>query len=269
MTAPLLAPPQPRSYGPINWVGLQTLLAREVGRFWKVAGQTVFAPLVSGLLYMLVFAVALGGRASPLGEGRFVDFLAPGLIMLGVINNAFANSSSSMIIAKVQGNSTDFLMPPLSALELTLAFIGGAVARGLLVGLVTAVALAPFAQTWPQHWGVALFFAAMAAVIFGALGLIGGIWADKFDKLATVTNFIVLPLTFLSGTFYAIDSLPEPFRSIGHWNPVFFLIDGFRMGFIGQSDGSWALGAALSFLLAAGLSAAAWAVLRSGWKLKA
>lgn len=269
MAAPLIAPPQPRSYGPVNWIGLKTLLEREVGRFWKVAGQTVLAPLISGLLYMMVFAVALGDRPSPIGAVRFVDFLAPGLMMLGIINNAFANSSSSMVIAKVQGNATDFLMPPLSALELALAFIGGALARGVLVGLVTGLALAPFADVWPQNWAPVLFHAVMASVIFGALGLLGGIWADKFDKLATVTNFVILPLTFLSGTFYAVDALPEPFRTIGHWNPVFFLIDGFRSGFIGQSDGPWALGAVLTLLLALALSAISWAVLRSGWKLKA
>lgn len=270
MNAPLLAaPPQPRTYGPVNWVGLRTLLWREVGRFLKVAGQTIFAPLVSSVLYMMIFSVVMRGREAPLGEVDFATFLAPGLIMLGIINNAFANSSSSVIIAKMQGNATDFLMSPLSALELALAFIGGAVVRGLLVGLVSAVALAPFADVWPQNLAAVLYYGLLAAVIFGALGLMGGVWADKFDKLATVTNFVILPLTFLSGTFYAIDALPEPFRSIGHWNPVFFLIDGFRMGFVGEADGPWLLGAAVSFLIAAALCLGCWALLRSGWKLKA
>jgi len=269
MTASLLRVPQPRRYGAVNWIGLRALFAREVGRFMKVAGQTVLAPLVTGLLYMLVFSVAIGGRPSPLGGGRFVDFLAPGLIMLGIINNAFANSSSSMIIAQVQGNATDFLMPPLSALELACAFIGGAVARGFLVGVMTAAAFVPFADLRPFNLGVVLYFGLAASVMFGALGLIGGIWADKFDKLATVTNFIILPLTFLSGTFYAIDALPEPLRSVGRYNPVFLLIDGFRFGFTGAADGSVWLDAAGALACAAAMCVAAWAVLRSGWKLKA
>jgi ABC-2 type transport system permease protein len=189
--------------------------------------------------------------------------------MLGVINNAFANSSSSIIIAKVQGNATDFLMSPLSALELAAAFIGGAAARGVLVGVMTALALAPFADLTPAHWAAVAYFGVTASVLFGALGLIGGVWADKFDKLATVTNFIILPLTFLSGTFYAIDALPEPLRSIGHYNPVFLLIDGFRYGFTGVADGAPLWNALGALACAAGLCVAAWAVLRSGWKLKA
>jgi len=190
-------------------------------------------------------------------------------MMMGIINNAFANSSSSLIIAKVQGNATDFLMPPLAPFELAIAFIGGAAVRGVLVGLASAFALAFFADVTPSNWLAALYFSTLAAVIFGALGLLGGIWADKFDHLAAFTNFVVTPLTFLSGTFYAVDSLPAPLDTIGHWNPVFWLIDGFRFGFVGQADGNLAVSAVASLALAVGLCGFCWAVLRSGWRLKA
>lgn len=260
---------RPRLYGNVNWIGLRTLLEREIFRFLKVGGQTILAPLVSSILFMMIFSVALGAR-SQAGTGlSYADFLAPGLMMLGLINNAFANTSSSLIIAKIQGNSVDFLMPPLSALELTIAFLGGAVARGLLVALASAISMIPFADVLPVHWGVVFYFALMAAIIFGAIGLIGGIWADKFDQLATVTNFVVLPLTMLSGTFFSLDRLPEWVRPFAHANPVFLLIDGFRYGYTGRADGDVAIGAVVAFTLAAGLSLACWALLRSGWRLKA
>ena len=264
--------PVARRYSGMNWLGLQTLVAREIKRFMKVAAQTLIAPLMMTILYIAVFALALGGtggRSSPIGNVSYIDFLAPGLIMMGIINNAFQNASSSLIIAKIQGNSVDFLMPPLSALELTIAFIGGAAARGILVGIASAIAVSPFAHVVPQHWWAVGVFIIAASVIFGAIGLLCGIWADKFDHLAAATNFIVTPLTFLSGTFYSVTALPEPFRSVAHWNPVFFLIDGFRYGFIGHSDGALGVAAVVSLLAAAALSALCWAVLRSGWRLKA
>jgi ABC-2 type transport system permease protein len=260
---------QPRRYGRVNWIGLRTLLEREIFRFLKVGGQTVLAPLVSSVLFMMIFSVALGARGHGDGALTYADFLAPGLMMLGLINNAFANTSSSLIIAKMQGNSVDFLMPPLSALELTIAFLGGSVARGMLVAIASAVSMIPFADVVPVHWEVVFYFALMAALIFGAIGLIGGIWADKFDQLATVTNFVVLPLTMLSGTFFSLDRLSEWARPWAHANPVFLLIDGFRYGYTGRADGDVLIGASVAFALAAALSLASWALLRSGWRLKA
>lgn len=259
----------PRRYGAINAVGLRTLVAREIWRFLKVSGQTIVAPLVSTVLFMMVFTLALGRGASPFPGVSYAEFLAPGLIMMAVQSNAFANSASSLVIAKVQGNSVDFLMPPLAAWELTVAFVVGAAARGLMVGLAAWLAVAPFADVLPQHLWAVLVFALAASVIFGALGLVAGIWADKFDNLAAVNNFVITPLTFLSGTFYAIDALPEPFATIGHWNPVFFLIDGFRYGFVGAHDGPLWEGVLISLVLAIGLSVACWALLRSGYRLKA
>src|SRR5262249_40235616 len=190
-------------------------------------------------------------------------------VMMSILSNAFQNSASSIVIAKVQGNSVDFLMPPLSAFELTVAFIIGAAARGLLVGFVSLISVSFFAHDlWPMHPALALYYALMASVIFGAIGLIGGIWADKFDHIAAVTNFVVLPLTFLSGTFYSVNALPGVFRVVSHWNPVFFLIDGFRFGFIGAHDADLWLGAAVSGVLATVLCVIAWAMLKSGYKMR-
>lgn len=259
----------PRRYGAVNWLGLQTLLSREIMRFLKVSAQTLVAPLVSTVLFMAVFSLALGPNGSPFPGVRYVDFLAPGLLMMAILSNAFANSSSSLVIAKVQGNSVDFLMPPLSAAELTIAFLGGAATRGVLVGLIGAAILAPFAHVAPKVPLAALFFGVTAAVMFAAIGLMAGIWSEKFDHIAAVTNFVVTPLTFLSGTFYSIDQLPQPFSTIGHWNPVFFLIDGFRYGFTGHADGDLFIGGAVSLAIAAGLSAVCWLMLKSGYRLKA
>lgn len=263
-----ISPPNPRTYGAVNWIGLQTLMAREIGRFLKVAAQTIAAPVMTTLLFMMVFSLAMGGRSSGIEGVSYADFLAPGLMMMGIISNAFQNSSSSLIIAKVQGNITDFLTPPLSAAELTIAFVGGAVARGLIVGLVSALAAIPFANVLPVHWWAVFYFSVTSAMIFGAIGLIGGIWAVKFDALAAVTNFIITPLTFLSGTFYSVERLPEPFRTISHYNPVHLMIDGFRYGFIGTADLDLGLAAAVCGLTALGLCLLCWRLMHTGWRVK-
>ena len=261
------APIASRQYGAVNWLGLKTLIQREVQRFLKVGAQTVFAPLIQTLLFMLVFSLVRGGNW-PGTERHYADGLAAGLVMMSILSNAFQNSSSSIVIAKVQGNAVDFLMPPLSALELTIAFIVGAAARGLLVGIASLIAVAWLANVMPAHPLVAFYYAIVASMIFGAIGLLGGIWADKFDHLAAVTNFVIVPLTFLSGTFYSTSILPEPIRSISHFNPVFSLIDGFRYGFIGHNDAPLLTGAALTGALAVGLCVWSWAMLKSGYRLR-
>jgi ABC-2 type transport system permease protein len=263
--------PVARLYGEINWIGLLTLTRREIMRFMKVPAQTVLAPLVSTILFMLVFLLAMGGagRGATVPGGNYGAFLAPGLIMMGLLSNSFANSSSSLIGAKMQGNSVDFLMPPLSAAELTAAFIGGAAVRGILVGLASAVVAMPAANIAPQHWWAVFFFGGGAAIIFGALGLIGGIWAEKFDQLAVITNFIITPLTFLSGTFYSINRLPAPIAAFSHFNPVFLIIDGFRYGFIGHADSNLVVSTCVIGALAVSMTALCWLVLRSGWRMKA
>lgn len=260
--------PQPRRYPGVNWVGVITLYQREVRRFWKVGAQTVAAPVVTTLLYMLVFVVALQGARPPLHGTPFAEFVAPGLIMMAILNNAFANSSSSLIQAKIMGTATDFLTPPLSPLELTLGFTLGSATRGALVGLVTAVCVLPFARLGVANIFAIIWFAVAASFIMGMLGVLAGLWSEKFDHLSAVQNFVVMPMTFLSGTFYLVDSLPEPFASISKFNPFFYLIDGFRAGFIGHAEGSLMVGVVMSAVLTVVMGAACWLVFRSGWRLK-
>jgi ABC-2 type transport system permease protein len=265
---------QLRQYGAFNGLGLWTLYQREVGRFLKVWMQTVFAPVVTTLLFMTVFKLAFGERGQLTGDFealRYNDFLAPGLIMMAILQNAFANTSSSLVQAKFNATHVDFLMPPLSPLELTIAFLGGAVTRALLIALVCGVAIhlsglasLPIRHVWPILW-----FSLTSSVILGALGIVGGIWADKVDHLAAVTNFIIVPLTFLSGTFYDVKVMVEPFESIAHLNPIFYMIDGYRYGHIGVANGSLWVGVAYTGLLSLVSVIAVWAMFRNGYKLKA
>jgi ABC-2 type transport system permease protein len=234
--------------------------------------QTLFAPVVSSLLMLFVFKLAFGQSVSqsPGGVG-FTTFLAPGVVMMAILNNAFANTSSSLIIAKVQGNSVDFLMPPLSPLELTIGFLSGAVTRGLLVGIVTYGAVWILQVTPFQVANVfaIFYFSIVASLFMGAVGLLGGIWADKFDHMAAVQNFVIMPLTMLSGTFYPIGRLPEPFVSISHFNPFFQMIDGFRYGFTGHAEGDLLFGGAMSLVITLALCVVCWSWLSRGYKLKA
>jgi ABC-2 type transport system permease protein len=268
-TAPLTS----RRYGAVNWLGLQTLIQREITRFIKVGAQTVVTPVISTVLFMMIFGIVRGGiwpgtEGAPGGARAYVDGLAAGLVMMSVLSNAFQNSASSIVIAKIQGNAVDFLMPPLSALELTIAFIVGAAVRGIVVGIVSLIAVAWIANIMPAHPLVALYYALVGSIIFGAIGLIGGIWAEKFDNIAAVTNFIVTPLTMLSGTFYCTSMLPEPYHTISEWNPVFFLIDGFRYGFIGAHDSGLVLGAVFSGVFALALCFICWAMFKTGYRLR-
>ncbi|WP_313101280.1 ABC transporter permease [Brevundimonas sp.] len=260
--------PQPRRYDGINWVGLRTLYLREVRRFWKVGAQTVAAPVVTTLLYMLVFVVALKGARPPLHGTPFAEFVAPGLIMMAILQNAFANASSSLIQAKIMGTATDFLTPPLSPLELTIGFTLGAATRGVAVGLVTALCVLPFAKLGVVNVLLIVWFGLIASLLMGMTGVLAGLWSEKFDHLSAVQNFVVMPMTFLSGTFYLIDSLPEPFASISRFNPFFYLIDGFRAGFIGHAEGNLMVGVVMSAVLTVLMGAACWLVFRSGWRLK-
>jgi ABC-2 type transport system permease protein len=263
-----LVPVQPRVYGGVNWEGLKTLYLREVRRFLKVGMQTVASPVVTVLLYMLVFVVATKGARPGAAGVPFPQFVAPGLIMMSILNNSFANSSSSLIQAKIMGTAPDFLTPPLSAFELCAGFSLGAATRGILVGVVTAIAAWPFSRFGVFNIFAILYFSITASLLMGLVGVLTGLWAEKFDHLATVTNFVVMPLTFISGTFYSTRVLPEPFRSITHFNPVFYLIDGFRYGFIGHADSNVLIGAAYTGALVAALAVGCWAIFRSGWRLK-
>ena len=266
-TQDAVRPPQPRDYSGINWVGLQTLYVREVRRFFKVGLQTLAAPVVTALLYMLVFVVAVGGGRGVNGIA-YGSFVAPGLIMMQILSNAFANSSSSLLQAKFNGMMGDFITPPLSPLELLIGFGAGAATRGLFVGTVSLAAILPFAHLSVAQPLAVVYFGLSAALIMAFIGIMAGLWAEKFDHMAAVTNFVIMPMTFLSGTFYLIEKLPEPFRSFSKFNPFFYLIDGFRYGFIGQAEGSLAIGASMTGILVLALGWVCFWMFESGYKIK-
>lgn len=258
-----------RRFGRVNWLGLATLARRETQRFMAVWTQTLMAPLVTAGLFMVIFTIAIGPRRGEVMGVDFTTFLAPGILMMTVIQNAFANTSSSIVISKVQGNIVDTLMPPLSAAELVLGYLAGAVARGVLVALAIATGLALFLGLVPAHPFWALLFVVLGAAFLGALGMVAGIFANKFDQMAAITNFIVTPLAFLSGTFYSVEALPGTLYTISHVNPVFYLIDGVRFGMIGVSDSSPVLGLVVAFGSTLAVCCLAWAMFRRGYRLKA
>jgi ABC-2 type transport system permease protein len=254
----------------VNWGGLRTLYVKEVRRFFKVQLQTVWAPAMTTLLFLVIFTVALGRSGRTVMGLPFADFLAPGLIIMGMIQNAFANSSFSLLVGKIQGNIVDYLMPPLSTGELIAGLIGAAVTRAVLVGFAVflAMQLWPGVHVMPQHlWAVA-WFGIMGSMMLAFLGLITSIWAEKFDHAAAVTNFVVAPLSLLSGTFYSIESLAPAFRAVSHANPFFYVISGFRYGFVGVADSPVAFGAGLLLAINLVLGALCYALLKKGWKLK-
>jgi ABC-2 type transport system permease protein len=251
-----------------NVIGLQTLIMREVGRFVNVYTQTIVAPVITTLLFYTVFALAFGGVAREVNGIAFLQFLAPGLIMMTMVQNAFANTSSSMVISKVQGNIVDILLPPLSALELYIGFTVGSVLRGLVVGLVTGLVMSVFVEISVQSWAIVIAYAVLGTFMLGSLGLAAGIWSEKFDHIAAVTNFIVTPLTFLSGTFYSIKQLPEMWHALALYNPFFYMIDGFRSGFIGHTDGDPLMGLGILLLIDILLAALTLRMLATGYKIK-
>jgi len=260
--------PAPRRYGAVNWLGLWTLYVKEVRRFWNVATQTVAAPIITTLLFLAVFSLALGGGSQAVAGVPYNEFLAPGLIVMAMTQNSFANTSSSLVIAKVQGNIVDLLMPPLSPAEQTAGLALGGLTRGLVVGTAVGIGMLPFVPIAVHHWGFVLFHALGASLMLSLLGVLGGLWSEKFDHLAAVTNFVITPLAFLSGTFYSTQRLPEPWLSVAHMNPFFYMIDGFRYGFTGHADGSLGVGIAVMIGANAALAFLAHRLFRAGYKLK-
>ncbi len=252
----------------MNWLGFYTLYMKEVRRFTKIPMQTVLAPVMTSLLYMLVFGVATRGARPPVDGVPFIEFVAPGLVMMTVLNNAFANSSSSILQAKMMGLSADFLTPPLTSIEQSAAFVLGAATRGVVVGLVTLATVWWFAGAHLVHPWAAVYFGLTASVILAELGVLAGLWSEKFDHMAMVQNFVIMPLTFLSGTFYRADALPGPLRAISHFNPLFYLIDGFRYGFIDSPDGNIAIGVVGAGVLSVGLMVWCWWLFWKGYRLK-
>jgi ABC-2 type transport system permease protein len=268
--APLLRPLAmgERRFGRVNWLGLRALALREVMRFLVVWSQTLAAPLVTAGLFLAVFALAIGpARGEVLGV-PFLHFLAPGILMMTVIQNSFANTSSSIVISKVQGNIVDTLMPPLSPMELVVGYLAGGIARGLFVGVTIVLALMAGLGLGVAHPVWLLVFLILGAALLGAIGLAAGIISNKFDQIAAITNFIVVPLSFLSGTFYSVENLPPLMGTISHLNPVFYLIDGARYGMIGVSDSDPVLGLTVVMASCAAVIALCWVWLRAGYRLK-
>lgn len=257
----------------VNWGGLRTLYIKEVRRFFKVQLQTIWAPSIQTLLYLIVFTVAMGSRhAVAVGgtEVAFADFLAPGLIVMGMLTNAFANASFSLLVGKIQGTIVDYLMPPLSTAELLAALVGGAVTRAFLVGFAVwfAMLLWPGVHVMPRHPIAILWFGFLGATFLALLGVLTSIWAEKFDHAAAVTNFVVGPLTLLSGTFYSVDKLAPTFQMISHANPFFYIISGFRYGFLGVADSPIWVGSAVILGIDVVLGLTCYALLKRGWRLK-
>lgn len=252
-----------------NWLGLRTLYLREIRRFSKVYIQTILAPVITTLVFLAIFTLAIGGLRGDVNGVPYVEFLAPGLIMMAIIQNSFANASSSIMAAKMQGNIIDTLMPPFTADELVLAYASGGATRGIVVGSAVGLAMSLFVELGFQNILYIMFYAVAASFMLAMLGIVGAIWADRQDHMTVVNGFIITPLSFLSGTFYSIDRLPDTLQAIALINPFFYAIDGLRAGFTGQSDGPLAVGAAVLLAVDAGL----WIVCRymfaTGYKLKA
>jgi ABC-2 type transport system permease protein len=254
----------------VNIVGVKTLYIKEVRRFLKVQLQTIWAPAVTTLLFLVIFSVALGRSGRMVHGVPFSNFVAPGLIIMGMLQNSFANSSFSLLVGKIQGTIVDYLMPPLSKGEVMWAIIAASVTRAVCVGGAVWLAMLvwPGVDVWPDHiWAVA-FFGLMGAAMLAFMGLITSIWAEKFDHAAMVTNFVVAPLALLSGTFYSIENLSPAFRTFSHFNPFFYAISGFRYGFIGVSDSPIWQGAAVLIGVNVVLMLVSYRLLKSGWKLQ-
>ena len=254
----------------VNWAGFSALYWKEVRRFFKVQLQTVWAPSITTLLFLVIFTVAMGrGDRSVMGAS-FADFIAPGLICMGMLQNAFANSSFSMLVGKIQGTIIDYLTPPLSVGELLAALVTASMTRAFLVGFAVwlAMALWPGVHVGIEHWWAVLWFGIMGAAMLSFLGVLTSIWAEKFDHAAAVTNFVVAPLALLSGTFYSIDRLSPAFQAVSHANPFFYAISGFRYGFLGVADSPIMVGAMVLLAINIGLALICYFLLKSGWKIK-
>jgi ABC-2 type transport system permease protein len=249
--------------------GWETLFYKEVLRFWKVSFQTVAAPVLTAVLYMLIFGHVLQGSVKVYGSVDYRAFLVPGLVMMSVLQNAFANSSSSLIQSKITGNLVFLLLTPLSHWSWFVAYVGASMARGLVVGAGVFVVTVIFGQPGFQQPVWIVVFAVLGSGMLGALGVIAGLWAEKFDQMAAFQNFIIMPMTFLSGVFYSIHSLPDFWQRVSHLNPFFYMIDGFRYGFFGVSDVSPWLSLAIVGAALAVVASIAVHLLRIGYKIRA
>ena len=249
-------------------IGFYTLFLKEVRRFTKVWLQTIGSPILTAILYQLIFAHAIGQHIEALPHVSYNAFLIPRLAMMSITQNAFANTSSSLMQSRLTGNLVFILLTPLSPFTLFSAYTAAAMVRALMVGFGVLLAMAPFGLPFPAHGILALMFVLSGCLLMASLGLIAGIWAEKFDQLAAFQNFLIMPLTFLSGVFYSLHSLPTFWQTVSHVNPIFYLIDGFRYAFFGVSDISPTLSLAITWGFALSVSAIAYGLLRKGWKLR-
>jgi ABC-2 type transport system permease protein len=252
----------------MNWLGLRTLLGKEVRRFLRVPGQTVLSPLISTSLYFVVFGVSLGGRMEQVTGQPYLPFIVPGLIFLGMANNAFLNSSSSLFIMKIQGTVVDLLVAPLGPGEILLGFVGGAMVRGLIVGLLTWAVALLFSPLQLAHPAATFAFLVGTAYVFSVLGLIAAVWAEKFEQINFFPTFVMLPLTFLGGVFYSVKQLPEPWHTVSLFNPMVYMVEGLRYGMLGSSVFPPLQGGALLAAVALVATAVTYALLARGYKLK-
>jgi len=252
----------------MNATGLQTLFLKEVRRFLRVPGQTVLSPLISTTLYFVVFGVSLGGRMEEATGQRYLPFIVPGLVFLGLANNAFLNTSSSLFIMKIQGTIVDLLVAPLGPGELLLGFVGGGMVRGLAVGLLTWLVALVFAGFQLAHPLATIGFLLGTAYVFSVLGLVAAVWAEKFEQINFFPTFVMLPLTFLGGVFYSVARLPEPWRTISHFNPMVYMVEGLRYGMLGTSSLPPSAGGSMLLALALASTAVTYALLARGYKLK-
>ena len=250
------------------YIRFVTLYVKELRRFTKIPGQTILAPAATTLLFMVIFSTAIGSSRNEYILTDFKSFLFPGLIMMTIIQNAFMNNSSSLLMSKVQGNIVDLLMPPISNFQIIVSFILVGVTRGLTVAMAAAIFMLPFVQIEIYSFIVVLFFAIISSAILSLIGLLTGIWADKWDHLGTIDNFIIIPLSFLSGTFYSIKILPEFIQKLSLFNPFFYMIDGFRYGFIGSSDVNIMISIQILMLCFIILLFFSYLILQSGYKLR-
>ena len=250
------------------YIRFVTLYIKELRRFAKIPGQTILAPAATTLLFMVIFSTAIGNSRNEYILTDFKSFLFPGLIMMTIIQNAFMNNSSSLLMSKVQGNIVDLLMPPISNFQIIVSFILVGVTRGLTVAIAAAIFMLPFVQIEIYSFTVILFFAVVSSAILSLIGLLTGIWADKWDHLGTIDNFIIIPLSFLSGTFYSIKILQEFIQKLSLFNPFFYMIDGFRYGFIGSSDVNITISIQILMLCFIILLFFSYLILQSGYKLR-
>jgi ABC-2 type transport system permease protein len=257
-----------RRFGAINWIGLWTLYKKEVLRFLAVWMQTIFSPIVTSLLFLSVLSLAIGNDRGNILGVSFINFLAPGLIAMQVIQQAFSHSASSFMIKKIDGSIVDMLYAPLSPGEVTIAIILSAVTRSIMIAAISIIAFYFIVDIEIKNYAMLLYFTFLSSFALGATGMIAGLWAEKFDQMATVTNFIIIPLSFLSGTFYTIDRLPYFLQTISKMNPFFYMIDGFRFAFLGKSDGSIFIGLAYLTILSATLLFVSYILFKIGYKTK-